>query len=198
MRVFIIVFVLAAALIIGSISTYLSPNSFIGCPKTPANGRCGKADAIVAISGGDTSARTESAIQLYKEGWAPIVIFSGAAQDQSGPSNAQTMETQAITEGVPTSAIHIDEYARSTEQNAQNTDPLFQELGVKDIILTTSPYHQRRAYLEFERNDKDVTVRNYPASDPRDWSFWWWTTPRGWWLAGGELTKIAVFYVSGN
>jgi len=198
MRVFIIVFLLAATLIIGSISTYLTPNSFIGCPKTPADGRCGKADAIVAISGGNTSARTESAIQLYKAGWAPIVIFSGAAQDQTGPSNAETMENQAVREGVPADAIHIDEYARSTEQNAQNTDPLFQQLGIENIILTTSPYHQRRASLEFNHNDKDVSVRNYPASDPDDWSLWWWTSPRGWWLAIGELTKIAVFYVSGN
>jgi uncharacterized SAM-binding protein YcdF (DUF218 family) len=198
MRAFLLVVVIALIVIIGGISTYLQPNSFIGCPKTPGEGRCGKADAIVAISGGDTSARTESAIQLYKNGWAPIVIFSGAAQDQSGPSNAEAMRSQAINEGVPKDAIHIDEYARSTEQNAQNADPLFHELNISNIILTTSPYHQRRASLEFNRYDKDVTIRNYPAKDPDDWSFWWWTTPRGWWLASGELIKIAVFYVSGN
>ena len=42
-------------------------------------GDCRKADAIVVVSGGDTNARTDEAIKLYKEGWAPLIVVSGAA-----------------------------------------------------------------------------------------------------------------------
>jgi uncharacterized SAM-binding protein YcdF (DUF218 family) len=142
------------ALIIGGLSWYLQPDDFSGCGTTPSGeGKCIKADAIVAISGGDTSARTESAIQLYKNGWGNYVILSGAAQDKSGPSNAAAMRTQALSEGVPASAIHVDEYAASTEQNATNTKDIFDQLGIKSVILTTSGYHHRRAYLVFMRAD---------------------------------------------
>ncbi len=190
--------VILLGLIIGGLSWYLQPNDFAGCSNKPTGeGKCVRADAIVAISGGDTSARTESAIQLYKNGWGSYVIFSGAAQDKSGPSNAAAMKTQAINEGVPASVIYIDEYASSTEQNATNSKSILDELGVTSIILTTSGYHQRRAYLEFERADKGVAIYNKPVLTDKDWSFWWWLTPRGWWLALGELAKIIILHITG-
>lgn len=189
--------VVLVIMIVG-LSWYLQPDDFIGCQAVPTgDGNCVKADAIVAISGGDTAARTESAIQLYKNGWGNYVIFSGAAQDKTGPSNAATMKAQAVSEGVPASAIYIDEYAASTEQNANNTKDIFDKLGIQSVILTTSGYHQRRAFLEFTRADSDVTVYNRPVLNDKDWSFWWWLTPRGWWLSLGEMVKIVVFHVSG-
>lgn len=191
-------FVLALGLVIVGLSWYLQPDDFSGCGATPSGeGKCVKADAIVAISGGDTSARTESAIQLFKNGWGNYLIFSGAAQDKSGPSNAAAMKTQAMNEGIPSSVIYLDEYAASTEQNATNTKSIFSQLGVKSVILTTSGYHQRRAYLEFHRTDKNIAVYNKPVLTDSDWSFWWWLTPRGWWLALGELAKIAIVYITG-
>ena len=63
-------------------------------------GDCRKADAIVAVSGGDTNARTDEAIKLYKEGWAPLIVVSGAAAaDKTGPSNAKAMYQRAINSG---------------------------------------------------------------------------------------------------
>ena len=57
-------------------------------------------DAIVAISGGRTTVRADKAIELYKKGYAPLLIFSGAALDD-GPSNAFAMRDQALAAGVP-------------------------------------------------------------------------------------------------
>jgi len=179
-------------------SLYLQPNDFVGCGNRPTGkGRCVAADAIVGISGGDTRARTESAIQLWKNGWGTYLIFSGAAQDKSGPSNAEAMEHQAVSEGVPAGVIHLEEYASSTEQNAENTDAIFDKLGAHTVILTTSGYHQRRAELEFKKYDSDVKILNHPVLSDSDWSFWWWLTGHGWWLAIGELVKVALFYVTG-
>jgi hypothetical protein len=72
-----------AAVIIG-ISIYLQPNDLITCNDTVStNSPCQAVDAIVAISGGDTNARTDEAIRMYKNGWSDTLIFSGAALDKS-------------------------------------------------------------------------------------------------------------------
>src|SRR5258707_7766463 len=104
--------------------------------------KCAPADAIVAISGGDTPARAAEAIKLFKAGWAPKLIFSGAAQDTSGPSNAEAMRRQAIALGVPADAIVLDKNSVDTNQNASHVQQI---LGSRPtiIILVTSPYHQQ-------------------------------------------------------
>ena len=188
------VVVLLVALIVG-LSIYLQPNNFIGCGDKPiADTQCDKADAIVVVSGGDTEARTAAGISLYKNGWADYLVLSGAAYDKSGPSNAAAMKLQAEDAGVPAEAILIDEDAVNTQQNAENTQSIFEENKFEDVILVTSGYHQRRASLEFNKGAETVTIRNYPVLSDDDWSWYWWVTPRGWWLAGGEVVKIIAFY----
>lgn len=193
----LIIVVLSITISIVGITFYLQPNDFRSCDDTPVlAGDCSPVDAIIAVSGGDTNARTDRAIQLYKNGWADQLIFSGAAQDKSGPSNAQAMAMRAEAAGVPADAIALDEYAETTAENALNSQSIFESKGIQTIILVTSAYHQRRASLEFNQRTTDVVIKNYPTDD-QDWNGWWWLTPRGWWLAGGEMVKIAVFYVRG-
>jgi len=193
--IFLVVSIIA--IIIG-VSIYLQPDSLRDCDKSPGvNSSCKSVDAIVAISGGDTVARANQAIELYKAGWSNILIFSGDAIDENSPSNAYVMQQLAIEAGVPAESIYIDEKADSTKQNAVNTQLIFAELGIKKILLVTSGYHQRRASLEFEKYTTDIVILNHPVPSDKDWSVWWWLTPRGWWLASSELVKIIVIKVVG-
>jgi len=59
-----------------------------------------KSDAIVAISG-DTGARTDTAVRLWKDGWAPVIIFSGAAIDPESVSSAEIMRREAVRQACP-------------------------------------------------------------------------------------------------
>lgn len=189
---------LLVALIVG-ISVYLQPNDFIGCGDKPVvgSGQCEKVDAIAVVSGGDTNARTDEGIKLFENGWADSIVFSGAAQDKSGPSNAAAMRLRAITAGVPEASIYIEEQSSTTEENAMNTHAIFTNNNFSKVILVTSGYHQRRSELEFKKQSHGITVLNHPLLNDKDWSFFWWLTPRGWWLAGGEIVKIIAFYVQG-
>lgn len=195
----IIIPAVLTALILG-ISIYLQPNDFIGCQDQPVEGivGCESVDAIVVVSGGDTMARTDEGIRLFNNGWADALIFSGAAQDKSGPSNAAVMRTHAIAYGIPASAIYIDESSETTQQNAENTRSIFEKEGFQRVILVTSGYHQRRASLEFEKRAESVEILDHPLTFDQDWSLWWWMTPRGWWLAGGEIVKVGAFYIQGS
>jgi uncharacterized SAM-binding protein YcdF (DUF218 family) len=194
----IIALIITAVLAVIGISWYLQPNDLMGCDKTPSQkDNCEMVDAIVAISGGDTNARVNWAINLYKNGWSNKLVFSGAASDKSGPSNAAVMKDLAVEAGVPEGNIYIDENSATTGENAKNTNNIFEQNGIKKVILVTSAYHQRRASLEFNKHNSGVVILNGPVLIDKDWSFWWWTTLRGWWLVGGELVKILIFFIAG-
>lgn len=150
-----------------------------------------KADAIIAISGGDTSGRTQHAISLYQQGYAPQLIFSGAARDPLSASNARVMMASAVAAGVPRSDIALDEAARDTKENASSSLVLARDY--ETIILVTSPYHQRRAYREFKKVYGDaVQIINSPAED----KYWrplnWWWSAYGWWISLSEVVKLAL------
>lgn len=190
----------ALTIVIVGLSTYLAPNDLSECNNTPGSVKpCEPADAIVAVSGGDTSARTREAVKLYQNGWAPKLIFSGAAQDKTGPSNAEAMRREARSLGIPDGDIITEELGATTKQNADNTQDILERNDVSSVILVTSAYHQRRAGLEFtKRAAGTVSVYNHPVMNDRQWSGFWWLTPTGWYLALGEFVKIMLFFVGGT
>jgi uncharacterized SAM-binding protein YcdF (DUF218 family) len=167
--------------------------SFLG----PSN-KLQKADAIVAISGGDTGARTAEAVRLQKAGYASALIFSGAALDPNSPSNAAAMRQGAIAAGVDASDINVEELARDTLENASDTAAIINNNHYKTIILVTSQYHQRRAYLEFHHLlGNGVKIINHPAPGDQHWPGRdWWLHPSSLILGISETIKAAYVWVN--
>ena len=108
-----------------------------------------RADAIVVISGDESQARLSEGIRLFRAGWAPKLIFSGAAQD-GVLSNARAMEMTAVELGVPPSAMLLEPEAMDTFGNAVYTRQIMVSNGMSSAILVTSPYHLHRASLTFK------------------------------------------------
>ncbi len=195
-RVLITIVAFFAGLTIFIVPPYLGPDDLRQCDK-PQVGTCEAADAIVVVSGGDTIARVDEAIRLFKDGWGKHLIFSGAAADKTGPSNALAMKKYATELDIPTSQISIEEFSHTTAENAVNTSLFIQKNNIKKIVLVTSAYHQRRASLEFKaRLGDSVTIVNHPVAHDRQWTEYWWLSFGGLWLAYGELFKILLFYIS--
>ncbi|MGE5309999.1 MAG: YdcF family protein [Sphaerimonospora mesophila] len=187
----------AFILIVIAISSFLAPNDLASCGDQPSGiDHCAVADVVIAVSGGDTAARAQSAIELYKNGWAKLIIFSGAAADPDSPSNAVVMKQIAINKGVPAAAILIEESSNTTRENAKKTKDILDRHHIKTAILTTSPYHERRALWEFERAAPTVRFRAKPASDGA-WDLWY-LKPTGWWRALSELIGIGVLVARGT
>ena len=90
------------------------------------------------------------------------------------------MKRTAVAAGVPAKAIVVEGASATTEENAQRVAELMKSAGMRSAILVTSPYHQRRAAILFEREFERVSLsfRNRPADDP-DWdaSLWWTSEP---------------------
>lgn len=150
-----------------------------------------KADAIVVISGGDNNERIQKGVDLYEEGWAPILVFSGAAAEGE-VSNAKMMKTISISKGVPGDDILIEEKSTTTEENAEFTSDLLKREGFDSYILVTSPYHQRRAYELFKKQNEAAEITNQSAQDENWRKKGWWENNVGRFLTFGEVAKLFV------
>lgn len=181
------------------VTIFLGPDDIAHCGARPDPSKTGclASDAIVAVSGGDTEARADEAIKLYQNGWAPLLIFSGAAADLSGPSNAAVMKQRAIDAGVDPNVIIVEDTSQNTSENAAETTTIVEQQGIKSVIIVTSAYHERRAGLEFEKRAHSVSVRRHPVAEDKQWSPWWWATPTGWALAIPEVVASLILSTGG-
>jgi len=158
-----------------------------------------KSDVIVAVSG-DNGPRTETAVKLWKQGLAPLLLFSGASLDPDSVSSAELMKRDAIRLGVPSEAILLETASTTTDENAHLVAQLMADKGLHSAILVTSPYHQRRASILFGRvfAPAGLTFRNHPADDP-DWDpDRWWISEPSRTLTLVELAKLGASVVFGN
>lgn len=198
------------AMIFG-LSVFLSPDDLASCGAKPNENfaqnaernsqnaeqnsvakNCAKADAVIAISGGDTGARARKAVELYEGGWAEKIVFAGAAADPNSPSNAAQMREIALAGGVPDEAILLDESSRNTSENARNVAKILAQNGWTNVILVSENYHLRRAKILFAAAGENLDIRTTPAQVDRGW----WLTPRGWKLEFSELGGIIGFYLN--
>jgi uncharacterized SAM-binding protein YcdF (DUF218 family) len=154
-----------------------------------------RADAVLVFSGDPEYERTLEAVRVYRAGYAPYLVFSG----QGGPGDsAQSMAEVAHRSGVPGSAILLEPRARSTYENVAFVRDLLARHHVRTLILVTSPYHERRAYLVARHVLRDVALVNHPVPHS-SWSpeGWWWT-PGGRQTVVDEYAKLGAYFVTGR
>jgi uncharacterized SAM-binding protein YcdF (DUF218 family) len=125
-----------------------------------------KADAIVLLEG-DGLNRLNKAAELYKNGYAPAVVFSGGITDYSyGSYPFKDCLPKLIELGVKSEDIIHEDKSLNTKEQAINVNRLAMERGWKRLILTASPYHQCRAYLTFLKNmNPDIILMNVSADN---------------------------------
>src|SRR4030095_4048389 len=123
-----------------------------------------------------TGARTDTAVTLWKAGWAPVIVFSGAAIDPESVSSGEIMRREPLRQGVPESATLVEPASTTTEENAAEVAKLMAQRKLRSAILVTRPSHQRRAPCEFNRafEPRGLVFRNHPARDPAWNALLWW------------------------
>jgi uncharacterized SAM-binding protein YcdF (DUF218 family) len=123
-----------------------------------------KSDAIVVLTGNGLE-RTRFAIEIYKQGWAPLFVVVGS----TGTQPSSKMARLAIENGIPEEKVIIENKSRNTRQNAESVIRLAQECGWKKIILITTIHHQLRAYLTMrkakEKAVSSLQIINYPPTN---------------------------------
>jgi uncharacterized SAM-binding protein YcdF (DUF218 family) len=124
-----------------------------------------KADCILALGSHDLRV-AERAAQLYLEGWAPTLIFSGGLGNFTKGMWTETEADQfaaiAISMGVPPVSILVENRSTNTGENILFTQQLLAEknLDPRSFIVVQKPYMERRSYATFKPHwpDKKLVV----------------------------------------
>ena len=158
-----------------------------------------RGDVIVLLEG-DGYNRVKHAARLYTDNYAPrIVILGGDARRAYGSYPSRELSRELIKQGVPKSAIYVEEKAKHTLGEAKRAMELAKREGWKSMILVTSPHHQFRAFLTFlkvvRKATLDILLVNAPARLP-----WFGDNPWGKRtdLMEGEFKRIDEYQKKGD
>ncbi|MHB8916592.1 MAG: YdcF family protein [Desulfocucumaceae bacterium] len=156
----------------------------------------GRCDAIVILSG-ETVPRVAKGVELYKNGYAGLIIMSGGGRLSSRLSEADIMLMEARDLGVPPAAVLLEGSSESTYENAVNVKKMVLENNIKTFLLVTSNYHTRRSKSVFSRVFKDTGVKfiTVAAPDPKFTPDSWWKKHEGQQKALTELANMIIYRI---
>jgi uncharacterized SAM-binding protein YcdF (DUF218 family) len=136
-------------------------------------------DCILVLGSHDLRVADRGA-ELYLQGLAPILIFSGGLGNVTKGiwkvPEADQFARIALDKGVPAEAIFIENQSTNTGENIQFTGELLEEKGLHphSFLLVQKPYMERRSYATFKKHwpDKELIVtspqiafEDYPTAE---------------------------------
>ena len=144
-----------------------------------------RADAIFVLAG-TRLVRPLEAVDLYKAGWAPLIVLSPGRLEPSErlirergiefPPESELLRNTLIHLGVPPSAIVTsDESMDNTASEANLLRAMVIARHWHRVIIVTSKYHVRRAGFAFRRGLEHTGAKaimrasRYDTSDPANW-----------------------------
>lgn len=128
-------------------------------------------DCILALGSHDLRV-AERAAELYLQGFAPLLIFSGGlgnfTQEMWTEPEADKFATIAVAMGVPENVILIENKSSNTGENILFTRNLLaeKELEPQSFIVVQKPYMERRSLATFLKHwpDKKLLVTSPQVS----------------------------------
>ena len=114
-----------------------------------------RAEVILVLCSHDTAV-AERGAQLYLEGWAPLLVFSGGlggiTKNLWSEPEAELFARIARRMGVPESDILVETRSTNTGENVRFTRRLLAARGLepRSLILVQKPYMERRTYATFK------------------------------------------------
>lgn len=133
-------------------------------------------------------ARLDHAIQLWKRGMAPRVIFTGGRGEGDTTSEAAVSRRYALRRGVPDSAIVLEAVGRTTRESLRGVAELMLERPDRDVILVSDPFHMLRLSIlarRFGLNPITSPTKTSPISRNRG---------EAWRYVVGESLKVPVVF----
>jgi uncharacterized SAM-binding protein YcdF (DUF218 family) len=113
----------------------------------------------IALVFGTWNARkysVEKAVELYKKGNVPKLVFSGGYNEKAGGAEGEILTEDAIRLGIPSKDILIENRSKNTLENVLfSIDIIDKEIGlrnIKSIIAVVKNYHARRVLMTLKKH----------------------------------------------
>lgn len=106
----------------------------------------------------------DTAVDLYKRGMAPLLLFTGATspttRERMPRGEAVHYQERALELGVPSAAVFVEPRARNTGENIRFSREVLAESGIEvsSVLLISKPYEERRAYATARKLWPDVEI----------------------------------------
>lgn len=122
----------------------------------PTGNSAEQADLIVVLGAGLSAdgqlhqasrLRVARGVELWKQGRAPRLHFTGGVARADGLSAGEIMARLAVDQGAPVEAISFEGLSQSTLQNALFSQPMLKD--ARRLILVTEGFHLPRSWLSF-------------------------------------------------
>jgi uncharacterized SAM-binding protein YcdF (DUF218 family) len=116
-----------------------------------------KSDCILVLGSHDLRVADRGA-ELYLQGWAPLLVFSGGlgnlTQHIWKESEADQFARIAIKAGVPADAILVENRSTNTGENILYTQQLLKKhkLDPSSFLVVQKPYMEKRSYATFKKH----------------------------------------------
>ncbi|MGW7264362.1 YdcF family protein [Streptomyces sp. NPDC054842] len=106
----------------------------------------------------------DTAVDLYKRGMAPLLLFTGATspttRERMPRGEAVHYRERALELGVPSTAVLVEPRARNTGENIRFSRELLEEAGIEvsSVLMISKPYEERRAYATARKLWPEVEI----------------------------------------
>lgn len=130
------------------------------------------ADAIVVLTG--DSYRISAGFHLYKNYRGEKLLISGVYPGTTVMDLARPYLSAAQMVG-----IDLDDKATNTRENAIETAKWMRKNKFRSLILVTSNYHMRRAWIHFQNHIPGVVITGYPVVSDQDSPTHWSKSYKG-------------------
>lgn len=150
-------------------------------------------DAIIVLSGARRDERVRQAAELYRAGYAPLVILSGG-EEMAGISIPELQRRQALAHGIPASALLLEGNSTSTAEQAEMLRPILEGRRARRALVVTSSFHTRRTRYLFAKvfRGSAVEIRVYPVQQDFYSPVQWWTREQDTEIVVLEYIKLGL------
>ena len=92
-------------------------------------------------------ARLDHALQLWREGFAPLLVVTGGKMPGDGYTEAEAAWAYLTNAGVPPEAIVMENAATDTRESMKGVAAVLEPMGIDDVILVSDGFHIFRSRL---------------------------------------------------
>jgi uncharacterized SAM-binding protein YcdF (DUF218 family) len=143
---------------------------------TSQNDQRQPADAIIVLGAAQYNgrpspvlrARLDHALNLYTEGYAPLVVVTGGVGRGDTTSEAIVGRRYLIARGLSEDAVVAQPVGRNTMTSMTAVGAWLHGRGLRRVLLVSDPFHMFRLHLEASRNDLEAytsPTESSPISD---------------------------------